>query len=504
MRKHSLFSLAFSFRYASLQKNHAQGVLTQDRVFRYLIKKAKRTEWGKKYNYQNIKSYADFRETVPLNDYNSLLPYIERDLQGEDFLLWPDKIKYYSKSSGTTSNKSKYIPVSNEALKNNHYLGGRSLFACYFHHFPNSNIFLGRNFALGGSRQDDILGTNKYIADVSVILMKNLPWWASLFRSPRFSIASMNEWEEKLDAITNIIKHQNIVSISGVPSWNLVLLKKILKDSHKSNIHEIWPNLELFVHGGTSMAPYRDQFKELLPEKKMNYLEAYNASEGFFAFQDDLKSSDLLLFLNGGIFYEFITLKSLFSNHPQAISLKEVELKKNYALVISTNSGLWRYIIGDTVRFTQLNPYRIIISGRTKSFINACGEELVVENADQAVAATAAKCGVKVKEYTAAPKFNKTDAVACHQWLVEFEGKVPNLENFKIILDTELKLRNSDYEAKRYKSLNLSEPVIIQAKKGLFYNWLKNKSRLGGQSKVPRLSNQRELIEELLEQNRRN
>lgn len=498
MKQHSLFSLAFARRYNSFIKKHAQGLLAQEKVLHYLIKRARNTEWGQKYNYGNLRTYEDFQDQVPLNDYNSLLPYIERDLKGENYLLWPEKIKYYSKSSGTTDTKSKYIPVSSEALKNNHYLGGRSLFASYFHQFPQSNIFLGRNFALGGSRQDEKLGARKYVADVSVILMRNLPWWAKIFRSPRFSVAAMSEWKEKINAITTIITKQNIVSLSGVPSWNLVLAKKILKDCAKENLYEVWPNLELFIHGGTSMAPYRQQFAELLPGREMNYLEVYNASEGFFAFQDDLSRPDLLLFLSGGIFYEFIALEHFFSDDRQAISLKDVELDINYALVISTNSGLWRYIIGDTIRFTSLNPYRIVITGRTKSFINACGEELVVENADTAIAITANRCGVKVREYTAAPLYSTGEAIACHQWLIEFEDKLPNLAEFRDILDEEIKKLNSDYEAKRYRDLNLSKPIIISAKKGLFYEWLKDRSRLGGQSKIPRLSASRDIIEELI------
>lgn len=501
MYKRSIFSLAFARRYNSCQKAHAKPLLSQEHIFRYLIKKGTKTAWGKQYNYDSIKDYDDYRQLVPISDYNALQPYIERELRGEDYVLWPDKIKYFSKSSGTTSSKSKYIPVSDVALKNNHYLGGRSLFASYFYNNPQSNIFLGRNFALGGSRQADLIGTNKYIADVSVILMKNLPWWASLARSPRFSIASMSEWEEKLNRIAEIIAYQNIVSISGVPSWNLVLAKRVLELTGKDNLHEVWPNLELFIHGGTSFAPYREQFQALLPKKQMNYLEVYNASEGFFAFQDDLNRSDLLLFLNGGIFYEFIPLEQLACDRPHALSLAEVEVDKNYALLISTNAGLWRYLIGDTIRFTSLSPHRIVITGRTKSFINACGEELVVENADESVAAAAKTCGVGVKEYTAAPFYGNTTAIACHQWLVEFENKVPDLNQFTDVLDEELKKRNSDYEAKRHKDLNLTRPIVIVAKNNLFYNWLKNRSRLGGQSKIPRLSENRAIIEELLSLN---
>jgi len=502
MKSKSLLSLAFARRYQSLIKAIELPFLSQEKVFRFLIKKGTQTAWGKIYDYKHIKSYEDYQQRVPISSYEDLSPYIERLLAGEDYVLWPDKIKYFSKSSGTTASKSKYIPVSFEALENNHYLGGRSLFASYLQDKSGLNLFLGRNFALGGNRQDSDLGQEKYIADVSVILMKNLPWWAKIRRSPRFCIATLSEWEEKLERIAQIISKQNITSISGVPSWNLVLAKKVLEITGKDNLKQVWPNLELFIHGGTSFAPYREQFKELIPDKAMNYLEVYNASEGFFAFQDDLSRGDMLLFLNGGIFYEFLPLEELGKDRPKALSLSEVELNKNYALIISTNAGLWRYLIGDTIRFTSLKPFRIVVSGRTKSFINACGEELVVENADQAISAAALATQAEVKEYTAAPLFSEQgQAAASHQWLIEFSKAPQDLNVFKLALDRELKLRNSDYEAKRHKDLNLGSPILIEAKPELFYNWLKDKRRISGQAKIPRLSNNREIIDELLLRN---
>ncbi|MDD3285079.1 MAG: GH3 auxin-responsive promoter family protein [Patescibacteria group bacterium] len=501
MEDFSLSNLAFSRRRHEVRRSCAHPLLTQERVFRYLINKGRRTAWGRQYGYKDFKDYKDFQSAVPISSYEDLRVYIERLLQGENYILWPEKIKYFSKSSGTTGSKSKYIPVSASALNDCHYRGGRSLFATYFAQNFDSNLLLGQNFALGGSRQSDGIGANKYIADVSAILMKNLPWWAQLRRSPRFSVAAMGEWEEKLERIAEIIAYQNIVSISGVPSWNLVLAKKILEITGKKNLREVWPNLELFIHGGISFAPYRSQFEALIPGK-MNYLEVYNASEGFFAFQDDLSRSDMLLFLNGGVFYEFVPLSELSKSSPRALTLAEVELDKHYALVISTNAGLWRYLIGDTVKFTCLNPFRIIISGRTKSFINACGEELVVENAEQAVQAACVRCQAIVKEYTAAPKFSDNAAAAYHEWLFEFEQEPLSLSEFARALDEELKKRNSDYEAKRYKDLNLSEPVLMKARPGLFYNWLKANKRLGGQSKIPRLANDRQIFASLLALNR--
>lgn len=497
-KKFSLLNLAFSRRLKAVRFFISQPFLVQDNIFRYLVKKGRHTVWGKRYHYDQIKNIADFQRLVPISRYEDLQPDIERLLRGENYILWPEKIKYFSKSSGTTGSKSKYIPISSEALDDNHYLGGRSLFATYFAQNLDSNILLGQSFGLGGSRQNTDIGAGKYIADVSVILMKKLPWWARSHRSPRFSVAAMSEWEEKINQIAEIIAYQNIVSISGVPSWNLILARKILEITGKKNLLEVWPNLELFMHGGVGFAPYRRQFEELIPSAKMNYLEVYNASEGFFAFQDDLKRSDLLLFLGGGVFYEFVPLEELNQERPRAITLKEVELNKNYALVISTNAGLWRYLIGDTVKFTCLDPFRIIISGRTKSFINICGEELMVDNAETALSRACASSGAILKEYTAAPVYMAKDTQARHQWLLEFSQPPKDLEAFALRFDEELKKLNSDYESKRYKDFNLNRPEIILARPDLFYDWLKTKGRLGGQSKVPRMTNDRQLIEELL------
>jgi len=498
LKRNSLPNLAFSRRRRSVRFFMDNPFLVQEHIFHYLIRRGRHTKWGRQYNYDQIKTVADFQKLVPISRYEDLQPEIERLLRGEDYLLWPEKIKYFSKSSGTTGSKSKYIPISREALQDNHYLGGRSLFATYFAQNLNSGILLGQNFGLGGSRQKMDIGMDKYIADVSVIIMKNLPWWARLRRSPRFSVAAMAEWEEKLNQIAEIIAYQNIISISGVPSWNLILIKKILEITGKKNLLEVWPNLELFVHGGINFAPYRQQFAELIPSTKMNYLEVYNASEGFFAFQDDLRRQDMLLFLNGGIFYEFIPLEELDKAEPQALTLEQVELNKNYALVISTNAGLWRYLIGDTIKFTDLKPFRIVVSGRTKNFINSCGEELMVDNADTALSRASVLSGAVIKEYTAAPVYMSSAKQAHHQWLIEFEKMPDDLNSFAQALDAELQKLNSDYEAKRYKDFNLSPPEIIMARPGLFYDWLKSRGRLGGQSKIPRLVNGRELMEELL------
>ncbi|PKM87349.1 hypothetical protein CVU83_03120 [Candidatus Falkowbacteria bacterium HGW-Falkowbacteria-2] len=502
LKNHSLTSIIFARRRRALQRSVENPFDAQNKILRYLLRKGRHTVFGRDHGFDNIKSYDDYRRLVPLRRYEDIKVYIERLLHGERNVLWPEKINYFSKSSGTTGSKSKYIPVSNSALNKCHYRGGRSLLACYFAQNLNSNLLLGQNFALGGSKQADEIGDGKYIADVSVILMKKLPWWAQLRRSPRFSVAAMSEWEEKLSRISEIIAYQNIVSLSGVPSWNLALAKKILEITGKSTLREVWPKLELFIHGGTSMAPYREQFKSLVGADDMNYLEVYNASEGFFAFQDKLERNDMLLFVDGGVFYEFLPMEEINKPKPRALGLDEVELNKNYALVISTNAGLWRYIIGDTIKFTSLKPFRIVITGRTKSFINACGEELVVENADEAVKEACRQTESLVKEYMAAPLFGEgNEAVACHQWIFEFEKAPADLDAFGVYLDIELRRRNSDYEAKRHKDMNLGTPRIIIARENLFYDWLKQKKRLGGQSKVPRLANDREIIESLLSLN---
>ncbi|MGE5425896.1 MAG: GH3 auxin-responsive promoter family protein [Bacillota bacterium] len=496
----SLPKIAFAKRRRQLRRSSGHPLESQEKILRFLVAKGSQTEFGKKYLLSSVRSHDDFRRQVPVSRYEDLQPYIERMLAGEENVLWPEAIDYFSKSSGTTGSKSKYIPVSARALSGCHYKAGRSLFAEYFHQNPASNLLLGQNFALGGSRQDAEIGSGKYIADVSVILMKNLPWWARLRRSPRFSVASMSEWESKLEKIAGIISKQNIVSISGVPSWNLALARKVLEMTGKNNLKEVWPKLELFVHGGTSMAPYREQFRELIPGK-MNYLEVYNASEGFFAFQDDLTKNDLLLFVDGGVYYEFIPLEELEKPKPEAIPLAQVEVGKNYAMLISTNAGLWRYFIGDTVKFTSADPYRLVITGRTKSFINACGEELMVENAESAIKEACNRSGAIMKEYTAAPLFGGT-SIARHQWAMEFERQPEDLQVFKQYLDEALMNRNSDYEAKRHKDLNLAPPEIIIVRSGIFYDWLKSRNRLGGQAKIPRLANDRYIIEEILALNR--
>nr|WP_320117998.1 GH3 auxin-responsive promoter family protein [uncultured Marinifilum sp.] len=477
-------------------KNHPIDI--QRETLTQLLDQASGTEWGKKYDFRSINTLHSFKERLPIQTYEDIESYIDRLRKGEQNIFWPSEIKWFAKSSGTTNSKSKFIPVSKEALEDCHFRGGKDILAIYTSQSPDTGILLGKGLTLGGSHQINNIQNNSYYGDLSAILIQNLPFWANFIRTPDTSIVLMDEWEEKLNKMTEATLNENVTSLSGVPSWFLVLLKHILKVSGKNNIHEIWPNLELFVHGGVSFTPYRQQFKELLPSSAMNYLETYNASEGFFGIQDNPLDDSMLLMLDYGIYYEFIPLDNLKDEHPKAISLEDVELFVNYAMLITTNGGLWRYQIGDTIHFTSKKPFKFKISGRTKLYINAFGEELIIDNAEKAMKIACLKTNSIIKEYTAAPVFMDKDHKGTHQWLVEFEKPPKNFDEFNYILDNALMSLNSDYEAKRYKSITLDKPILTVANKNLFYDWLKSKGKLGGQNKVPRLSNNREIIEELL------
>ncbi len=468
----------------------------QEEWFEKLVNESRDTEWGKKYDYRSVRTLGDFRDRVPVSEYNELKPYIDRLRKGEQNILWPSDIRWFAKSSGTTNDKSKFIPVTQEALEECHFKGGKDLLSIYCNNNPSTRIFNGKLLGLGGSFNLDDAQADTYHGDVSAILMENLPFWIQLIRTPDLSVALMDEWEAKLERIAQITKDEDVTNITGVPSWMLLLLNRVLVLTGKSNIGDIWPNLELFVHGGVSFVPYREKYRRICPAG-MNYLETYNASEGFFGIQDRLDADDMLLMLDYGIFYEFMPLDQLGNSHPRTLSLDQVETGTNYALIISTNAGLWRYLIGDTLVFTSLDPYRIKITGRTRNFINAFGEELVVENADKALAIACEKSDALVKDYTAAPVFFDENQHAAHEWLIEFETPPANLEYFTEILDNALKSLNSDYEAKRYHNMILKTPIIRAVPEGTFYRWLREKGKLGGQHKVPRLSNERKYVDEI-------
>ncbi|HEX2393925.1 MAG TPA: GH3 auxin-responsive promoter family protein [Bacteroidales bacterium] len=475
----------------------------QQETFQKLIARATDTEWGKKYNYHLIQTIKDFQSAVPLQSYDDVKPFVDRLREGETNLLWPDDIRWFAKSSGTTNDKSKFIPVSNESLKDCHFKGARDVISIYCNNNPDTRIFTGKGLTLGGSHKIDNYSAQSYYGDLSAILIENQPFWTEFIRTPSQEVALLEKFEEKLERIAEETVKENVTSIAGVPSWNLVMLKYLLKHTGRQNILEIWPNLELFMHGGVSFSPYKEQFRKLIPSDNMHYQEAYNASEGFFAIQDDPCESSMLLMLDYGIFYEFIPLDDVDKPSPKALTISQTEENKDYALVISTNSGLWRYMIGDTIRFTSLFPHKMVISGRTKHFINVFGEEVIVDNADKALRIACDKTGVEIIDYTAAPVYMSDEKQGAHEWVIEFEKAPDDLDYFTDLLDHALMSLNSDYEAKRYRNLTLDRPIIHSARPGTFYTWLREKGRLGGQSKVPRLSNERKYIEELIELQKR-
>jgi len=469
----------------------------QEELLMNLIRFSENTAFGKNYEYSSIKSYQTFTERVPISTYEDLEPFIEQTRRGEQNILWNTPIKWFAKSSGTTNAKSKFIPVSTEALEDCHYKGSKDLLCLYLNNNENSELFLGKSLRLGGSSQI-YENNNSFFGDLSAILIENMPAWAEFSSTPSNKISLMSEWETKIGAIINETKNENVTSFAGVPSWMLVLLNKVLEESGNENLFELWPNLEVYFHGGVSFDPYRDQYKKILPKNDFKYYEIYNASEGFFAIQDLNESNDLLLMLDYGIFYEFIPMDIFGTENQTAIRLSDVRLNKNYAVVISTNGGLWRYLVGDTVRFTSLNPYRIRVTGRTKHHINVFGEELMVENTDQALAKTCQMTDSEIIDYTVAPIFMKDKEKGAHEWIIEFKIAPKNALEFQKILDENLQSLNSDYEAKRYNNMTLNPLVLNIARPNLFYDWLKEQNKLGGQNKIPRLSNKRDYLEQLM------
>ncbi|WP_086475453.1 MULTISPECIES: GH3 auxin-responsive promoter family protein [Arenibacter] len=473
----------------------------QDEVLHQLLSIAEGTEVGKQYGFNSISNYEAFVERVPITTYEEVEPMIERTRRGEQNIFWPTNIKWFAKSSGTTNAKSKFIPVSTESLEDCHYKSAKDLLCLYLNNNENSQLFTGKGLRLGGSTevyQDN--GT--FFGDLSAILIDNMPFWAELSSTPSNKVSLMSEWECKLQAIIKESIQENVTSLAGVPSWMLVLLNQVLEETGKQHLFEVWENLEVYFHGGVSFNPYKDQYQAMLPRKSFNYYEIYNASEGFFAIQDRNNSDDLLLMLDYGIFYEFIPMDTYGSAQETTVPLWNVKLNTNYAIVITTNAGLWRYKIGDTVRFTSLNPYRIKVTGRTKHHINVFGEELIIENAEEALKQICKKTGAEIIDYTVAPIFMVGNDKGAHEWIIEFRKEPEELASFVEFLDNSLKSLNSDYEAKRYNNITLRLPKVHIARENLFYDWLKSKGKLGGQHKIPRLSNTRDYIEELLHMNK--
>ncbi|MBA3828022.1 MAG: GH3 auxin-responsive promoter family protein [Taibaiella sp.] len=471
---------------------------TQRQVFNKLVGSAQFTEYGKKHGFEKLNTIAEFRKNVPINDYDTMKPYIQAIMEGRQNVLWPSPITWFAKSSGTTSDKSKFIPVSKESLDDNHFKAGKDVLTLYLRQFPQSSMVWGKCLMMGGSHQVNQLNADSFFGDLSAVMLQNMPWMGQLVRTPELSIALMDEWEEKIEMIARTTIHENVTYIAGVPTWTIVLIKRLFEIAGTDNLLDIWPDLELYIHGGVSFMPYRKQFEQYIPSAGMHYMETYNASEGFFAAQDRVGSDGMLLFLNHGIFYEFMPMEEYGKPEPETLTLKEVELNKNYALVISTNGGLWRYLVGDTIQFTSLNPYRIKVSGRLKHFINAFGEEVIVDNTDHAITIACAQTGAIVNDYTAAPVYMTGQTNGAHEWIIEFEKLPCPLDVFVKALDKALQAENSDYEAKRHKDIALRMPIVHAMPKDGFNKWLKDKGKLGGQHKVPRLSNERKYLEEIL------
>lgn len=470
----------------------------QHKVFRHLITKAADTEWGVHHNYAQIQNYEEYRQQVPVQTYDDIKPYVERMRHGESDVLWPGKIGWYAKSSGTTNDKSKFIPVSKEGLHDVHYAGGADCVASYLRNYPESRFFSGKGLILGGSHAPNYNLKDSLVGDLSAILIQNISPLVNFIRVPSKHIALLSDFEEKMEKIARSTINVNVTNLSGVPSWMLAVLKRVLEITGKTGLEEVWPNLEVFFHGGISFVPYRELYKQLICSDKMHYVETYNASEGFFGVQTDPTTSSMTLMIDYGVFYEFMPMEEFGKDNPQVVPLEGVELNKNYAMLISTTCGLWRYMIGDTVKFTNKKPYQFVITGRTKHYINAFGEELIVDNAEKGLARACAETGAHVLDYTAAPVFMDANAKCRHQWLIEFEKKPDSLAHFADVLDKALQEINSDYEAKRYKNVTLQPLEVIPARVNLFHDWLKNKGKLGGQHKVPRLSNTREYMDELI------
>ena len=471
----------------------------QNEELKKLIQISKNTEFGKQYEFSSIDSYETFKERIPSFTYEEFFPIINKTINGNQNIFWPEKIKWFAQSSGTTNSKSKFIPVSNSSLDNCHFKGGKDMLCLYLNNNENSNMFLGKSLRLGGSRK--IYENNDhYFGDLSAILIDNLPVWAELISTPNNEISLMDKWDEKIKAIIEGTLQEDVRSLAGVPSWMLTLLNKLLETTGKKYIDEIWKNLEVYFHGGVSFKPYRSEFNNIILNKKFKYYEVYNASEGFFAIQDQNESDELLLMLDYGIFYEFIEIDNA-NQSEKIVDLSEVEVGINYALLITTNSGLWRYKIGDTIVFTSLKPYRIKVSGRTKHFINTFGEEVIIENVEKSLEIALKKYNSTIKDFTVAPLYMKNGKKGKHEWMIEFIKEPNNLDQFMKEIDFQIQNNNSDYKAKRFKSITLDRPRLIKARKNLFYDWLKKNKKLGGQNKVPRLLNERSFIEELIEMN---
>ncbi len=500
MRKitNSLFRSYLRFRMRHIRRYMEDPHGVQRYWFERLLLTARDTEWGKNYGFRSIKSHRQFANRIPVQSYDSLKPFIERMMMGEKDVLWNGRVRYFSKSSGTTNDKSKFIPVSSQNLKFCHIGGTWDTTALFYDQRPEAEIFQRRSMLMGGHLKQFEKYPKTYIGDVSAVMLDRMPLVGKPFFTPDFETALMQDFEEKIDRMAHLCSKEDVVMIGGVPTWTVVLFRKMLELTGKSNMLEVWPNFQAYIHGGVSFIPYQEQFKQFFPSENVSYQEIYNASEGYFGIQNNFQSDDMLLLLDNGIYYEFLPMEEWHKDAPKAIPLEAVEVGKNYAIVISTNSGLWRYTPGDTISFTSTTPYKIKITGRTRQFVNAFGEEVMVENTDKALAKACKTTGAIVSEYTVAPVYFKGSDKGGHQWLIEFENEPANLQQFTQLLDQNLQQINSDYEAKRYRDMALNQLQLKQMPTGTFHKWLKKKGKYGGQHKVPRLSNERKYVEEIL------
>ncbi len=494
----TLFSWWIGRRMDRIQDYRNQALANQARTLDFLLLEGSQTLYGKNYKFASVKNYQEFKSKVPLADYGILKPFIDRAIEGENDLLWPGATKWFAKSSGTTADRIKILPITESSLLENHYAGGKDLLAQYYHNFEGRKLYNAKHLVVGGTGKIEQQSHGVFIGDLSAIIINNLPIWTELRRTPKKEIALLENWEEKLDRMAESVIDENICIIAGVPSWTLLLLQKVLEKSKKQSILDVWPNLELYIHGGMSFAPYQHAFDTIIGKPDMHYVENYNASEGYFGLQDQTDSKDLLLLTNSEVFYEFIPMDTFNGlESKEVLSLEEVQTDTDYTLVISTSAGLWRYIIGDTIRFTQTQPYRFVVSGRTAHFINAFGEKLIIEHADSALSKSCQIHGLQVRDYTAAPDFSSANEIGAHHWLIEFEKEPSDLSSFCQTLDEELKQINADYDAKRKGNINIGAPIVSIAASGTFHRWLKQKGKLGGQHKVPRLQNTPHLLKEI-------
>lgn len=497
----SVMTWIFRSRLGQIDNFKHNPISVQEAIFKELIEAGENTDFGIEHRFSEIKNYADFASRVSIRNYDKFKPFIDRAMEGSDNVIWDREIEWFAKSSGTTASRSKYIPVTRESLEECHYKGGKDMVALYMANYPDSRMFAGKTLTIGGTLENNPINPlgHARAGDISAVIMQNLPFWAYFVRTPSKETALMGEWEAKIEKMARETMDEDVTCMAGVPTWTIVLLQKVLELKKAKNITEVWPNLEIFFHGAVAFGPYRSLFKELIPSEKMRYMETYNASEGFFGIQDQKDSDELLLLLDYGIFYEFISMEEWENENPAVIPLSQVEVGKNYALVITTNGGLWRYKIGDTVKFTSTSPYRFRISGRTRHFLNAFGEEVIVENAEKAIQFAAEHTGAMISNFTAAPVyFDGSGSKGAHEWIVEFQKSPSDPKEFDRHLDEHLREINSDYDAKRHKGLALIEPIIHHAPSGVFEKWMRNRGKLGGQHKVPRLSNSREYVEEIL------